>query len=76
VMIAVMVTDWPCTMVFELPPLKLIESTGGGVPPPQPDRIAALRHPNAIKVSFLGPCVANLPKLHAGWLVLPALRVT
>jgi len=48
-MIAVTMTDWPCTMVFELPPLRLIESTGGGVPPPQPDKIAALRHPNAIK---------------------------
>jgi hypothetical protein len=61
-MIAVMVTDWPCAMVCELPPLKLIESTGGGVlvPPPQPDKIPALRHPNTIKAIFLGPCMANL----------------
>lgn len=38
--IAVIVTDCPCLMDCELPPLKLTTITGGGVlvPPPQPDK--------------------------------------
>jgi hypothetical protein len=44
--VTVMVTLWPCPMVSELPPLKLIEITGGDMlaPPPQPETIAAHRH--------------------------------
>jgi hypothetical protein len=63
---AVMVTDCPCAMVCELPPLKLMESTGGGVlaPPPQPERIVVLRYPHAIKAIheiFFCPCMTTLP---------------
>ena len=44
-----MVTDWPWAIACELPPLKLIERTGGGalVPPPQPKEIVAVKYPAA-----------------------------
>ena len=52
----VRVTDWPCKMVCELPPVKLIEIAGVGegeagalALEPQPERIAAVRNPAAIR---------------------------
>src|SRR6267143_2162923 len=49
----VRVTDWPCEMVCELLPVKLIEIAGGGgvgalAVEPQPERIAGVRNPAAI----------------------------
>jgi len=47
---AVMVTDWPCSMVCELPPLKLIEIGGGGVLAPPPHPAENIVHPGPDKI--------------------------